>query len=551
MAHLNESPVWEEHILRLLITHSPVGGDGGITNTQPNQIANRTYWLLKVMSREHSLTGHVITPEQVAEGAGISEDKIAFDVSPDTITAAQAEDDDALEALEAQAREYIGKDGLRFEALLRAQRFLWETGMYGYGFEFFTDTLNMRKFYERIVTSTVHRDDTIQLETDVTGISVGDFMVVYSDANRGDAELITVKEILLDSTTGNYRILAKEKLVTDRNDGRIGSMSWDILDDGSARAVPGSKYVSDRITAVSTAFAGQLVINHAPDSNGRARLVPLTVKIMRNGSSEWEQLTPLRTETAAAGGYDVVYNVPGEAFYLYVGNDSDMTARIGYIAAVPVMGRRTVPPVRKPVVYVGLNTHNTEHWDIVREGGDATMDVMSVYSSTFRRCYGDNLAKTVFEFTKDGETSTWTVADGTEASAGIEDNEGNVTTMDAEFAEFMRGLGMGMVDIRCKHISDVGDHSEWSDPISVRLTMPVRYFGLVEGPVTGDVVNSRIGAFDLEEWRPKSDPLYAESEHSGKFYSLKDEQLARFAFAGTSEETKNTAGFDSGTFIKE
>ena len=172
-------------------------------------------------------------------------------------------------------------------------------------------------------------------------------------------------------------------------------------------------------------------------------------------------------------------------------------------------------------------------------------------SSPFRRCYGDKLEKTIFRFVKDGETSDWQVPLGTSATAGTETAGGQVDVKDQDFTDFLRELGVGMVEISCQHVSDVGDESEWSEPVSVRLMKAVRFFGFVEEPVTGGAVNSRIGAFDLEEWRDKSDPLYAESEHSGKFYSLKDELITRFAFAGTSEETKNTAGFDSGTFTKE
>ena len=526
MAHLQESPIWEEKIYRLQAhIDSPVGGMDGITNLQPTQIANRTRWLLARMAREHSLTGHLINADQVSETAAIDADKALLDVSFEELRELLSQCGTNLTELLDLASETIGRDGRRFDAVIRAQLFLWEHGGFNFGWEFFTEALNMRQFEEHPVISTVHTDDTIILE-DVSGISIGDTMVAYS-GNGSDAELFTVGAIIRDSSTGLYRILASDGLTTDRNGGFIGSMSWQRQEDGSILGMPGSIYLSETITTLNTAQSGVLVI-HFLEGSGSAK-----VEISTNGSN-WEILDSADTEDRGSKGYDVLYNLSSEAFRLRISCDDSTPLRIGFMAVIPLIGSRTVTPIRKPVVVSPL------------EGAVVAVDETVLESSVFRRAYGDTLASTEFSISKTSSIPTartpgWIVNNGIKID--VTDDQ---DTEAADLLDYLdstdddtdeRLFPYGTYFIRCRHISDVGDVSEWSDPVMFSLASPERIFGMYT-PETGVDAPRRIGGFD------DTDATGTPGTYSGKFHSLADDSYTRFGFEGTT----GTLGFDQGMF---
>lgn len=532
MAHLQESPIWEEKIYRLQANiDSPVGGRDGITNLQPTQIANRTRWLLAMMAREHSLTGHLISADQVSETANIDADKALLDVSFDELNELLSQCGTSLMELTDRASETIGRDGRKFDAIVRAQLFLWEKGGFNFGWEFFTDGLNMRQFLERPIISTVHTDDTIILE-DVSGISLGDTMIAYS-GDGSDTEIFTVGRIIRDSSTGQYRILAADGLQIDRDSGFIGSMSWQRQERGGMLGVPGSLYLSEEITALNNAESGLLIIHFLPGS-GTAK-----VEASRNGAA-WEVIDSSSTEDRGDKGYAVLYDLEPGIYRLRVSCDGTVPTQVGYMAVIPRIGTRTVAPIRKPVV-VAPN-----------EGAVAAVDEIVLESSVFRRAYGDVLAYTEFSISPtDGipmeNTPIWVVNDGIKVdTTDPEDAEGADLTayLDSE-EDGERVFPYGAYFIRCRHVSDVGDVSEWSDPVIFSLARADRTFGMynydprVEPP-------RRIGGFDNSDTQAE-DVTGTPGEYSGKFRSLADESYTRFGFNGTT----GTLGFDQGMFNVE
>jgi hypothetical protein len=57
MTDLTENPVWEEGIYQLTTQDAVVGGPGGTSNLQPQQLANRTAWLkAQVESKQENIT---------------------------------------------------------------------------------------------------------------------------------------------------------------------------------------------------------------------------------------------------------------------------------------------------------------------------------------------------------------------------------------------------------------------------------------------------------------------------------------------------------------
>lgn len=541
MASLQEIPVWEEEIYRIQAhIDTPVGGPDGLTNVQPKQIANRTLWLLSRLAREHTLSGHLIGEEQIAENAHIDENKTVLDVS---FAELQQKIDDclsALESLEELAAETIGKDGLMFETIVRAQLFLWDHGAYSYGWEFFTGAMSMRQFSERPIISTVHEDDTIILE-DVTGISIGDTLVVYS-GDGSDAEVIEVANIL-HADFGEYRILAKNTvdpqtgeiivhaITKDRDGGFIGSMSWSVDEMRIATAVPGSVYISGTVDSLNNAQKGVLVIRK-PNSDGR-----LKVEASINGG-DWEELTDYRTESYGDDGYDIIFDIPAGILRFRVSSVGSVPAEVEYMAVIPLLGSLSVDPIRKPV--------------IVTPEANSTLAVyeFAMESSPFYRAYHDNLVKTEFSISQDEGipvlgTPVWTVTVDIEAHVGEMDGDTYVVHdqdlkdfLDAETGEgsdAVRVFPFGEYFIRCRHTSDVGDVSEWSDPVQFTLVDSARFFGF-----DGSDETLRIGGFD-------DTGVGTAGETSGKFRSLNDPGIVRFGFAGVA----GAGTFGNGTFIIE
>ena len=357
MASLQEAPVWEEKIYRIQAhIDSPVGGSDGLTNLQPRQIANRTRWLLDRMGREHSLNGHLIFADEIADDAAIDGDKTLLDKTFEELHALLSECGTKLEFLREKAGEVIGRDGLKFEAVTRAQRFLWEKGAYSFGWEFFTDGLNMRQFItERPILSTVHHDDTIILE-DVTGISEGDLMVVYSEGGA-DAEIIEVEHIICDSSTGQYRILAKDvrdpetgeileyAINVDRNSGFIGSMSWTLDENGNGYAVPGAIYLSGTVYCLSNAHGGKLIVRFL-DKSG-----PLRIEV--NYGNGWEEIECAYNESAGIVNKNLNDN---EAYNIFTPDllVDDITPYANIIGNIPLATQTTAGKLPKSLSFLDM-----------------------------------------------------------------------------------------------------------------------------------------------------------------------------------------------------
>ncbi len=554
MASLQESPTWEEKIYRLQAhIDSPSGGADGITNLQPRQIANRTRWLFSRIAREHTLLGHLVTADQIDEAAAIDGSKTTLDVPFEDLHAKLSECESELARMLEIAEGIIGSDGLKFEAVTRAQRFLWEKGAYSFGWEFFTSGLSMRQFEERPILSTVHHDDTIIL-TDVSGISVGDLLVVYSEGGT-DAEVIEVASIIQDSSTGQYRILAKDErhvengetvidryaINVDRSSGYIGSVSWTLNSDGSATAPAGSIYLSGEITSLENAHEGKLIIKTL-DGSG-----PLIVEV--NYGDGWEEIEAsqyISTGSGASTEREAIYELPAGTFQLKASAAGSAPAEIGYMAVVPVLGSRTVKPIRKPSV---LSPEASATYTVAE---------MVLESSVFRRAYGDNLTSVEFAFCNDSafpaaSTKTWSMPTES-ATVSTADQDDNYVVSNQELLDFFDALDAdnervfpyGDYFVRCRHVSDVGDVSEWSDAVMFSLADNSRVFGF-----DGSSSTLRIGGFDYAGSNTGALPEDGAVEEpglvSGQFRSLSDPSITRFGFAGTD----GTLGWDEGTFIKE
>ena len=114
MANLVERPEWPDYIYRLQAHTDPVsGGSEGVHNRQPSQVANRTRWLLTMLSREHSITRntHLVSAEQVAEDAAIDEEKVVLDATFGELREALAEAAANIALAEEKGAEFAGSDG--------------------------------------------------------------------------------------------------------------------------------------------------------------------------------------------------------------------------------------------------------------------------------------------------------------------------------------------------------------------------------------------------------------------------------------------------------
>ena len=57
MGRISETPFWVEQLYRIQVSDPILGGEDGVTNIQPSQLANRTRYLREILTREHDESG--------------------------------------------------------------------------------------------------------------------------------------------------------------------------------------------------------------------------------------------------------------------------------------------------------------------------------------------------------------------------------------------------------------------------------------------------------------------------------------------------------------
>lgn len=656
MANLVERPEWPDYIYRLQAHTDPVsGGSEGVHNRQPSQVANRTRWLLTMLSREHSITRntHLVSAEQVAEDAAIDEEKVVLDATFGELREALAEAAANIALAEEKGAEFAGSDGYRLEALMQAQIRLWKTGAHQHAWEFFRGALTISGAAKPTpIFSTVRGDDTILIH-DVSGISVGQALLAWS-GDGTDTEAFVVKEILHDTSIDEYRILADHALEHTRDGGYVGATSWDVKD-GYAIAKPGSIYMAAGVTTLSEACSGLLVM-HADQE--------LSVYVRMSGEDTWQNIA-VSDIVSGEDGVDYLYKLPSGVFDLRIVNNSGEDAEVGYLGIIPDRPALRPDPIRKPKMYLPA-------------AGTVYRDDLAPVADLPRVAYGDNITGVDFWFHSDNADKvyhsqgapfyqvlftapaaalseiqqdindghgSWSstdahiyviLTDGTVA-AGVSDSTtdaiqnkvrgfagddpalvilaqapgdrfvvilgawaygqvltigtiqsegGSIDSCTARFqyrfcatasiesstlslldmritsadsygktlspedipvdaedtSRLWPDLSEGQWEIRCRYVSDVGDESDWSDPVAIRLVDPVRYFSMYT-TTDEDHDNAHYGPFGSTEDDSEGD--IRDAERSGAMYSLKDATIGRFGFAGGTD----TYGFDNGTFI--
>ena len=477
MGTLSENAVWEDYIYRIQITDPILGGEDGVINVQPGQIANRTKYLYSTLSAQHSLSGHKIYAEQVAEDAAIAESKVAFDVPLSNISKALQDCGGSLQDLTNEVSELIGSDGMRIEALSRALQLLWQSGMTGFDWEFFSGVLTMMPPKRVKVLSTVAGDDTVIVE-DSSLVEVGERFLLYSVDTPGKTEEVVVSKILTPR-----RVLMTEKVKQSMDDGWLGCTSWDTST-SPAVAAPNSVYMSHVSNALAAVPYGTFIIRRDKGVG------VLTVEYREEDSDRWVKVNASSNE-AVEDFYEESYILPGGRIQLRITNTGRSAVYITHMVLFASTPTRFVRPVKQPVVL-----SPTE---------DVFQNKLLIQSSEFKRAYGDNLSITEFYFQND---------DADRPSYTYRIDGDTALPIDKEDAP-----QEGLYRVTCRHISDVGDVSDWSEELAIYVREPKVFF-----------------AFKGAE--------YGSGFDANQFYTLKHDTI-RFGFAGSAE----SAGFDEAMFV--
>ena len=497
MAYLNETSTWEPEIYRIQVYDPILGGAEGVVNIQPRQIGSRTKWLLGLLGAEHPVEGeHSITDDMVASNAAIAESKAVLDVPFEKLHAMLDELDINLDILEEDVSEFTGSDGLRIAVLSRALQELWKTAASPFSFEFFEDSMSMRKSnrtYQLIdVVSTVKGDDTVIVES-TEGLQDGDSMLVTSQ-DKIDTELVTIKKVLNDT-----RFLAVSPLSSSRKSGYVTACTWD-MSRSPAVAQAGGVYLSGPLSTLSRVSSGTFVIRR--DSTPGVLSVYAGHVEGDGRVEEWHALSLTESRKSGTDYYDDFYIVPqhltGSAIIFQVKNDTGASISVYHLALAAALYSANIDVIERPTV---LDPYGTVY-----------ADAITMLCSTYRNIWRDPFERTDFRFTPEDGGESYVVSTDKQYPEN--------TTMSLEM------LPEGAYRVSARHVSDMGDISPWSEPVDVYVQPSGEFFGFEGAPHSDRFLD---GTDDADEVSP--------------FRSL-DYELIRFGFDGTD----HTGGFDTVLF---
>ena len=220
MAEIREKARWVDEIYRIQKTDAILGGDDGVINVQPTQIA---------------------------EDAAIDESKLLFEIPMTTVSSALEGAKAEVSRLQKDVVDVIGDDGILIHGLTKTVLLDWKYADFGFDFEMWTGNLIMRDIENRVVTCAVADDDSIDV-TDSSGLRQG-MRLLLSDGDN--AEEVEIKELL-----DKGRIILKDVLRhTYRTPATLGYTNWEIAE-GLGTGAPGSIYYSKITTVLAQSNTG-------------------------------------------------------------------------------------------------------------------------------------------------------------------------------------------------------------------------------------------------------------------------------------------------------
>ena len=497
MAYLKETSTWEPEIYRIQVYDPILGGTEGVVNIQPRQIGNRTKWLLGLLGAEHPVEGeHSITEDMVVNNAAIASSKAVLDVPFERLHSMLDELDINLDILEEDVSEFTGSDGLRITVLSRALQELWKTAASPFSFEFFEDTMSMRKnnrTYRLIdVVSTVGGDDTVIVES-TEGLYTGDSIFVTSQ-DKLDTEIVTIKQVLNDT-----RFLATAPLSSSRKSGYVTACTWD-MEGCPVIAQPGGMYLSAPLSTLSRVSAGTFIIRR---DTSPGVLSVYAAHLGEEGTiGEWRKLPLTDNRKSGTDYYDDFYSVPqeltGTSIVFQVKNETGVPISVHHMDLATTSYDANVDVIERPSVLDPFGTVNA--------------DAITMLCTTYRSIWRDPFERTEFSFTPE---------------AG---GEAYIVSTDKQYPEnttiSLEKLPEGSYNVAARHVSDMGDISPWSEPVSIYVQPAGEFFGFE-------------GAPHSDRFRDGTD----ETDEVSTFRSL-DYELIRFGFDGTD----HTGGFDTVLF---
>lgn len=468
MGELTESPKWIEKIYRIQKTDPVLGGQDGIINIQPEQIACRTLFLKGLLELEHSAEGiHEITDEQVADDAAIPEEKLVLDVSTENLAELLGEAGDRLAQLKIDVEHVLGENSFLVYGLARAAKLGWLYGEWGCEFEFFQDNLTMRDMKNIDARGIIGHDDSIDC-ADTTGFMPGMRLLV---TNGEYHEEVTIRSIL---ERGRIR-LVNDLARTYDEPATIGYTDWDLTEKGKAIARKGFLYYSKNMTLLENCGLGTLLVCH---EKGPGRL---TVEVRDVGDNEgvWHEIEIVDTfphDKDERLIYDR-YEIRGASIQLKITGATDEPVVVKHLALFPGLGNLLPSSIRTPeVLYPEKDTEDL--WE----------DFYALESSPFYTAYRDYYVQTEYGFFDPVTHEPRFVSTQlTNRMVILEDSD--------------PAPKPGDYLLMCRHQSDMGEWSLWSSPVLVTIKPTRIYFGFVDAPKAGGfkerVPLTRLGIYPL------------------------------------------------------
>lgn len=455
MAEIREKARWVDDVYRIQKTDAILGGEDGVINVQPTQITDRTAFLKQGVEREHTEGGHHrITNDMVAADAAIDESKLLFEVTLKTISSALEGAKAEVSSLRKDVTDVIGNDGILIHCLTQTVLLDWKYADFGFDFEMWTGDLIMRDIENRVVTCAVAGDDSIDV-TDSSGLRRG-MRLLISDGNN--AEEVEIRELL-----DKGRIILQDDLVhTYDRPATLGYTNWKISE-GLGIGSPGSVYYSKITTVLGQSPVGTLVIRR---DTGAGKLAVQ----YRNGriSGRWKTADVSRvTVTPGEEWFDEYYIVDGGYTQIRISVDEDCpSVSVKHMALFPIPVKQSVNTIRTPSI-------------TSPEANQSIFSDMLTFGCTgYFNVYRDPFTKTEYRVS-DKKTGEPVVTFSTNKHEEI-----TVT-------DLIRLKINEAYTVSCRHQSDIGEWSSWSQPVDFTIIQAMTFFGFLGAPHVTGFNNSR------------------------------------------------------------
>lgn len=375
MGSIVDNNKWEPAIYMVQKTDPFLGGDDGIVNIRPKQLANRTRFLLERFLIQHATeTGlHSIKNSDVELAAGIEEQKLQLDYSTSLLYNKAGYGYATETDMYNELTSLIEGLGSEFSAYGKAVPLTWQYGEYGFAFELFTDVLSLRYQEPIEVTSTIAGSDTVQCSSSLS-LSTGEDYVI-SDSSGNNTEIVTVAEIL---NAVSFR--ATEELTYTRSSGIIASTSWSV-GSGYAAVNNGAVYMTKPLKTLANYETGKLLIRR----ESRPGVSNVWYKL--GDSTTWTACARVASRTRTPGFIDDEFLVPGgeELRLKIVFSDVTTPIIVDHLSVFPYGTVTVIESIKRPVNTSPLH-------------GAASITSGSVLTgSEFRSLYGEAFKEARFQ----------------------------------------------------------------------------------------------------------------------------------------------------------